>query len=111
MVPAERRVVRRRLALLVVGALVASLLGTVPTASAEPPAEPGPTVFVGQLTTKELKRLADLGLDHEDLVSRGMAKDKVAVEVVLTRLQAAKLNALGLNLARSRSTARPCRSG
>ena len=90
---------RRRFVLLVIGALVASLLGATPTASAEPKPEAGPTVFVGELTHKQLKQLSDLGLDRSDLsVRQGATKDTASVEVVLSQRQAAKLKALGLKL-------------
>ena len=76
---------RRKVVLLIIGALVATVLGGMPTASAEPKAGPGPTVYVGELTPDQLKQVADLGLDRADLVSRGRAGDKIAVEVVLSR--------------------------
>ena len=41
---------RRRFVLLVIGALVATLLGAAPTARREPKPEAGPTVYVGELT-------------------------------------------------------------
>ena len=90
---------RRRIVLLVIGALVATLLGATPTASADPKPEAGPTVYVGELTHKQLKQLSDLGLDRSDLsVRQGATKDSVSVEVVLPRRQAAKMKALGLKL-------------
>jgi hypothetical protein len=69
------------------------------TASAEPKANQGPTVYVGDLTSDQLKQVSDLGLDREELVNRGRIGDKVSVEVILTRLQAAKLKAVGVELA------------
>ena len=92
---------RARSIAFLVCALVAGLLGVAaPSASAAPPPEAGPTVYVGELTTDQLKQVADLGLDHGTVTSRGAAADgKVAVEVVLTRQQAQKLNSLGLTLA------------
>ncbi len=93
---------RRKLVLLVVGALaLGSVLVASPPSSAAPPA-PGPTVFVGQLTPEQLAQLSDTGLDHGSVVSRGQVGGKVAVEVVLTRLQAGKLTALGLPLTEKR---------
>ncbi len=91
---------RARSIAFLVCALVAGLLGVAaPPASAAPPPEAGPTVYVGELTTDQLKQVADLGLDHGTVTSRGAAADgKFAVEVVLTRGQAQKLNALGLSL-------------
>lgn len=90
---------RRKLVLLVVGGLLASALVASPGASAAPRPEPGPTVFVGQLTPEQLQQLAELGLDRGDLTARrGASKDTTSVEVVLTLRQAAKLNGLGLKL-------------
>ena len=90
---------KRRLVLLAIGAMVASLLVATPTASAKPKPEAGPTVFVGELTHEQLKQLSDLGLDRSDLSARqGATEGTTSVEVVLTRRQAAKLNALGLKL-------------
>ena len=90
---------RRKIGLLIIGALVATVLGGMPTASAKPKAEPGPTVYVGELTSAQLKQVTDIGLDREELVSRGRAGDKMKVEVVLSRQQAAKLKAVGVELA------------
>ena len=90
---------RRKVVLLIIGALVATLLGGMPTASAEPKANQGPTVYVGELTTDQLKQVADLGLDRSELVNRGRSGDKMAVEVILSRAQAAKLKEAGVELA------------
>ena len=49
---------RRKAVLLVVGALVATLVGGMPTASAKPKADPGPTVYVGELTAEQIKSVA-----------------------------------------------------
>lgn len=89
----------RKLVLVMIGALVASVLGAAPPAAAAPKAGPGPTVYVGELTSDQVKQIGSLGLDREDLVSRGRVGDKVKVEVVLSRLQAAKLKASGVELA------------
>ncbi|SDS38755.1 Immune inhibitor A peptidase M6 [Friedmanniella luteola] len=89
---------RRKVVLLVIGALVATALGSAPPASAAPTTEPGPTVYVGELTADQLGEVGDLGLDREELVSRGRAGDKFRVEVVLSRRQAAKLEAIGVEL-------------
>ena len=92
---------RRRIVLLVIGALVATLLGATPTASADPKPEAGPTVYVGQLTTAQVKQLSDLGLDRSRVdhdQSRCGQGESLAVEVILTAQQVAKLNVLGLNL-------------
>jgi hypothetical protein len=91
---------KRRVVLLVVGAVVASVaLTAAPTASAKPKPEAGPTVYVGELTPEQLKQLSDLGLDRSDISARqGATKNTTSVEVVLQRRQAAKLNSLGLKL-------------
>jgi len=90
--------VRRRVVLVIIGALVASFLGAAPPAAAEPKAGPGPTVYVGNFTPDQVKQIGSLGMDREDLVSRGRVGDKVKLEVVLSRLQAAKLKAAGVEL-------------
>jgi Zinc carboxypeptidase/Immune inhibitor A peptidase M6 len=89
---------RRKVVLLIVGALVATLLGGMPTASADPKADPGPTVYVGELTADQFKKLGDLGLNRENTVSRGRAGDKFRVEIVLSPREAAKLKASGVEL-------------
>jgi hypothetical protein len=90
---------RRKIVLLVVASLTASILLAAP-AQARPAADGGPTVFVGQLTAAQLEQVADLGLDREDILSRGRGKDgTLAVEVVLSRYQADKLAAVGVPLA------------
>jgi len=91
--------VRRKIVLVIIGALVASILSGAPTASADPKDQSGPTVYVGDLTTEQIRQVSDLGLDREELVSRGRAGDKMTVEVILTRQQAAKLKAVGVELA------------
>jgi len=91
--------VRRKIVLVIIGALVASILSGAPTASADPKDQAGPTVYVGDLTPQQIKQVSDLGLDREELVSRGRAGDKMTVEVILTRQQAAKLKAVGVELA------------
>jgi hypothetical protein len=79
---------------------MASVLATVPTASAGPSPSDGPTVYVGELTAGQLKQLSELGLDHGSLATRGASSPgKVAVEVILSQSQAAKLNTSGLKLA------------
>ena len=94
---------KRRFVLLAIGAMVASLLVATPTASAKPKPEAGPTVFVGELTREQLKELTDLGLDRSDLqVRQGASEGTTAVEVVLTRRQAAKLTGFGLKLEEKR---------
>ena len=51
------------------------------------------------MTPEQIKKVGDLGLDRENLVSRGRAGDKFRIEVVLSRSQAAKLEASGVTLA------------
>ena len=89
---------RRKIVLVIIGALVASALGAAPPTYAKPRAEAGPTVYVGQLTTEQLKQLGGLGLDRDEVVSRGRTGDRTSVEVVLSRSQAAKLQAGGVKL-------------
>ena len=90
---------RRKIVLVIIGALIASAFGTAPTASAAPKDGAGITVYRGELTKDQLGQVSELGLDREDIVTRGRAGDKVTVEVVLSRLQAAKLKADGVKLA------------
>ena len=83
---------------LVLGVLLATLAGLVgglPSAVAVPPDDAGPTVFVGQLDGKQVEQLLASGIDRSELTSRRVGS-KVAVEVVLTAGQAAKLKGLGL---------------
>ncbi len=93
----------RRLSVLAVGALTASLAGlagVVPVATAAPaPAKDSPTVFVGEIDGKQFGQLAATGIDREEIrTTRTATKDKVKVEVVLSSSQAAKLRAVGVNL-------------
>ncbi|HEU5484466.1 MAG TPA: M14 family metallopeptidase, partial [Microlunatus sp.] len=91
---------KRKLVLLVVGALVlGSLLVAAPRSSAAPPRAVGPTVYTGELTADQLAQLSEAGLDHGDLVTRGSSGDKTSVDVVLSRVVADKLIARGLPLA------------
>ncbi len=89
---------RRKIVLVIIGALVASALGTVPPAAAKPKDGPGITVYRGELTADQLKQVSALGLDREDLVTRGRAGGKISVEVVLSGLEAAKLKSAGIEL-------------
>ena len=83
-VPFGGKAVRRRVVLVIVSALVASFLGAAPPAAAEPKAGPGPTVYVGEFTPDQVKQIGSLGVDREDLVSRGRVGDKLKLEVVLS---------------------------
>jgi hypothetical protein len=96
----------RRVSVLAAGALTASLAGlagVMPVATAAPaptPAADSPTVFVGELDGKQFAELAATGIDRDEITTaRTGSKNKVAVEVVLSRLQAAKLRRLGVALA------------
>ena len=89
---------RRKVILFVIAALGASLLVAPPPAAAEPASPPGTTVYVGELSTDQLRQVVGLGLDRGSLITRGRAGDRIRAEVVLTRYQAAKLNALGVRL-------------
>ncbi len=89
--------VRRRVVLLIIGTLVATTLG-LPSATAKPEPDSGPTVYTAELSAGQLSTLGTLGVDREDLVSRGRAGDKFRIEVVLSRGQADKLEASGLQL-------------
>ncbi len=93
---------RRKVILFVIAALGASLLVAPPQAAAEPASPPGTTVFVGELSTDQLRQVVGLGLDRGSLITRGRAGDRIRTEVVLTRYQADKLNALGVSLAEKR---------
>ena len=88
--------------MLVVGILVLGLVGAAPDSLGAPPrsapatdADLGPTVYVGQLTPAQVTSLGSLGLDREDLTAHRTGT-KVAVEVVLSRVQAAKLQSQGV---------------
>ena len=93
----------RRTATSVFAALVlgAGLLGTAPTvtAAAAPSASDRIEAFTGRLTPGQLQQLRDLGLDHEDIATGAVSDGKVAVEVVMSSVQAAALRAKGVPLA------------
>src|SRR4029453_4884363 len=97
---------RRIPVVLAIGAILAGLLVGAPAAAAAqapaPQPEPGPTVYVGQLTARQLVALGESGVDRHDIATHPGAAGKVAVEVVLTRGQAAKLNAQGFGLSEKR---------
>ena len=94
---------RRKLVLLVVGALaLGSVLVASPPSSAAPPT-PGPTVFVGQLTPDAARpAVRHRAGPRQCRLPRPGRATRCSVEVVLTRLQAAKLTALGLPLTEKR---------
>ncbi|MFF5257776.1 M14 family zinc carboxypeptidase [Actinomadura viridis] len=55
-------------------------------------------VFTGQLTVDQLKKVRDLGLDHEDIALGKAAGGKAPVEVVMSRAQGEALRAKGIPL-------------
>ena len=89
---------KRKIALLVITGLIASALITAP-AAADPDPSDGPTVYVGDVDVDQLKQVIGLGIDREDLTSRGRsASGKLSIEVVLSPPAAAKLTAVGVEL-------------
>jgi hypothetical protein len=93
---------KRTSVMLAIIAVLAGLLAAAPAAAAAPASEAGPTVYVGQLTRAQLATLGGAGLDRHDIAVRRGAAGKLAVEVVLTRGQAAKLIGQGLALTEKR---------
>lgn len=91
---------RRSPVFLAVLALAAGALVAGPSATAVP-AQGGDgnlEVYVGDLAPDQLQKLAEIGLDRED-VTTGKAKNgKVSVEVIITDLQADKLRSGGVAL-------------
>lgn len=85
--------------------LMAGSLLAVPSASADPRGSAGDTggglsVYVGELTAKQFKRLHGAGLGHEDIFTRkgDPGDNKITVEVVMSGRQAEKLQAKGFGL-------------
>ena len=75
---------------------LAGLAGLTPTAMAA--TNDGPTVFVGELDRTQFGQLAAIGVDRDEIrTQKAKAKNKVAVEVVLSPEQATKLRGLGLS--------------
>ena len=91
----------RAIVLILSAALAAAFLVGTP-ASARPKPEPGPTVYVGRLTTDQLRRVSELGLDRDSLRSTGRAGDRLAVEILLSGYEARKLAAQGIELTEKR---------
>ncbi len=92
--------VRPRLFFAAVAVLLGgALLGGVP-AEAVPPGDRGSgmEVYVGAVDVVELETLRRAGLDHEDIATGRARGGQVRVEVVMTRLQAAKLADEGVDL-------------
>jgi Zinc carboxypeptidase/Immune inhibitor A peptidase M6 len=104
----SRRPFLRLVPLVAAGALVGGLVAAPAASGAAKPAAPrasqGPTVYVGQVTLKQLAALRAAGLDREDIsISKPASTAKassgtVSVEVVLSREIAAKLKRQGLAL-------------
>ena len=89
----------RRRPLLALGILLASLAGLIglsPVATAEDGDRRGPTVYVGELTSEQFATLAGSGVDRHEITARRAGGARVGVEVVLSRTEAAKLSGLGL---------------
>ncbi len=89
---------RRRplLALAILMASLAGLIGLSPVATAENGDRRGPTVYVGELTSEQFATLAGSGVDRHEIATRRAGGSRVGVEVVLSRTEAAKLSGLGL---------------
>ncbi len=92
---------RRSPVFLAVLALAAGALVAGPPATAVPAqgGDGGLEVYVGDLAPDQLQKLAELGLDHEDVSTRAAGNGKVSVEAVITDLQADKLRSDGVDLA------------
>jgi hypothetical protein len=76
------------------------LTGLMPAANAEPAkAVEGPTVFVGELSATQFGQLAANGVDRDEIRTRKTrTRNRIAVELVLSREQAAKLRGIGVGL-------------
>ena len=100
-------VVLATVALVAVGALTApgGVAGAAPQAGDDPV---GPTVFVGDLSVKQLGLLRESGLDREDVTTGRVGKaGRVGVEVVADRFLARKLVAEGLPLTEKKVDGQP----
>ena len=83
---------------LLVGSVVGAPVAAGRTAAA-PIDDAGPTVFVGELTVAQLAQVRAAGIDREGLaVKSGSSPGTAAVEVVLSPIQAGKLQAQGVPL-------------
>ncbi|WP_166134344.1 M14 family metallopeptidase [Nocardioides ochotonae] len=98
-------------------ALTAGFAAAVATPSAAAAAAPddpgsGPSVYVGDLTVRQVGDLRRAGFDREDFTTTGdsAGRGKVGVEVVMTAEEAAKLAAQGLPLAEKRIDGEPVSS-
>lgn len=94
---------RRSPVLIAVLAVVAGALAAGPaaTAAAPGPGGDGLEVYVGEVDAQQLQKLADIGVDREEITPEGAkttAGGKVPVEVVITDRQAAKLRTDGVDL-------------
>ena len=80
---------------LAAGALVAGPPATaVPTQGGDGNLE----VYVGDLAPDQLQKLAEIGLDREDVSTGEVENGKVGVEAIITDLQADKLRTDGVDL-------------
>jgi hypothetical protein len=79
---------------------VAGALAAGPAATAAPgQGGDGLEVYVGELDPQQLQKLADIGVDRDELITREKAADgKAKVEVVITDRQADKLRSDGVDL-------------
>jgi Zinc carboxypeptidase/Immune inhibitor A peptidase M6 len=83
----------------VVVVLGGALLGGVPAGAAPSDDRVGPMeVYEGTVGAAQLETLHRAGLDHEDIATGQVRDGRVRVEVVMTRLQAAKLASEGVDL-------------
>ena len=92
---------RRSPVLIAVLAVVAGALAAGPMATAAPPGQGGDglEVYVGELDPQQLQKLADIGVDRQELITGEKGADgKAKVEVVITDRQAAKLRTDGVDL-------------
>ncbi|MDI1460581.1 M14 family zinc carboxypeptidase [Catellatospora sp. KI3] len=64
-------------------------------------------VYVGEIAANQIGRFSALGLDREDVAVKPASGDRIAVEVVLTRRDAARLASQGVKLAVKTIDGRP----
>ena len=91
---------RRSPVLIAVLAVVAGALAAGPAATAAPgQGGDGLEVYVGEVDAQQLQKLADIGVDRDELTTgQRTASGKARVEVVITDRQAAKLRTDGVDL-------------
>ncbi len=92
---------RTAIAALSAAALVGGMLAAGTPASAAPGNGNGPKleVYVGEVDAAGLEKLHRAGLDHEDIATGDNLNGSIAVEVVMSTLQADKLASDGVELA------------